>query len=73
MLFVGDHETDARCAQNADQALAEQRIPLHVVTVGAFFDGLGSDGSWSVRPDYRACSPADVVTIVEGLRESDQR
>ena len=72
VLFVGDHETDARCARNADQALAEQRIPLHVVTVGAFFDGLGSDGSWSVRPDHRASSPADVVTIVEGLQGSDQ-
>ena len=72
VLYVGDHETDVHCARNADRALAERRIPQHVVTVGAFFDRLGSDGSWSVRPDYRASSPADVVTIVEGLRGSDQ-
>jgi phosphoglycolate phosphatase-like HAD superfamily hydrolase len=72
VLYVGDHETDVRCGRNADRALTEQRIPLHVVTVGAFFDSLGSDGSWSVRPDFRASSPADVVTIVEELRGTDQ-
>jgi len=69
VLYVGDHETDVRCGRNANRALAEQRIHQHVVTVGAFFDGLRSDGSWSVRPDYRASSPVDVVTIVEELRE----
>jgi len=72
VVYVGDHETDVRCAHNADRALAERRVPLHVVTVGACFDGLGSDGSWSVRPDYQASSPRDLVTIVEGLRRSDQ-
>lgn len=69
VLYVGDHETDVRCGRRADRALAERQIPQHVVTVGAFFDSVGSDGSWSVRPDFRASSPAEVVTIVEELRE----
>lgn len=69
VLYVGDHETDVRCGLRADRALAERQIPQHVVTVGAFFASVGSDGSWSVRPDYRASSPADVVTIVDELRE----
>ena len=68
VLYVGDHETDVRCGRRANRALAERQIPQRVVTVGAFFDSVGSDGSWSVRPDYRASSPADVVTIVEELR-----
>jgi HAD superfamily hydrolase (TIGR01549 family) len=72
VLYVGDHETDVRCARNADRALSERQIPQHVVTVGACFDRLGSDGSWSLPPDYRASSPGDVVTIVEGLRRSGQ-
>lgn len=72
VLYVGDHETDALCARNADRVLAERRVPQNVVAVGACFDRLGSDGSWSVRPDYRASSPGDVVTIVEGLRRSRQ-
>jgi len=71
VLYVGDHETDVRCARNADQVLRERRIPQRVMTVGAFFDGMGDDRSWSVRPDYRASSPAEVVTIVEGLRGID--
>ncbi len=72
VLYVGDHETDVRCARNADRALAERGIPQYVVTVRACFDLPGSDGSWSVRPDYRASSPGDVAAIVEGLRRSDQ-
>ena len=71
VVYVGDHETDVHCARNADRALVERRVPQHVVTVGAFFDHLGSDGSWSVQPDYRASSPGDLVTIVEGLRGSE--
>jgi HAD superfamily hydrolase (TIGR01549 family) len=67
VLFIGDHETDVRCARNADQALEERRIPQRLVTVGAFFDGVGNDSSWSHRPDHRASSPADVVRIVEEL------
>jgi len=64
VLYVGDHETDVRCARNADRVLRERRIPQHVVSVGAFFDREGSDRSWSVLPDHRASSPADVVSIV---------
>jgi HAD superfamily hydrolase (TIGR01549 family) len=69
VLYVGDHETDVRCGRRANRALAERQIRQHVVTVGAFFESEGSDGSWSVRPDYRASSPADIVTIVEELRK----
>jgi HAD superfamily hydrolase (TIGR01549 family) len=70
VLYVGDHEADVRCAHNADRVLRERRIPQHVVSVGAFFDRVGSDRSWSVLPDHRASSPEDVVSIVEELQEN---
>jgi HAD superfamily hydrolase (TIGR01549 family) len=70
VLYVGDHETDVRCAHNADRVLRERRIPQHVVSVGAFFDRVGSDRSWSVVPDHRASSPEDVVSIAVELREN---
>ena len=70
VLYVGDHETDVRCARNADRVLAERRIPQHVVSAGAFFDRVGSDRSWSVLPDHRASSPEGVVSIVEEIREN---
>ena len=69
VLYVGDHETDVRCARNADRVLRERQIPQHMVTVGAFFDRAENDPSWSVLPDHRAFSPEDVLSIVEELRE----
>jgi HAD superfamily hydrolase (TIGR01549 family) len=72
VLYVGDHETDARCALNANRILAERAARVRVESVGAFFDDQDSDSAWEVRPDYRAFSPGDVVTIVEELRGADQ-
>jgi phosphoglycolate phosphatase-like HAD superfamily hydrolase len=69
VLYVGDHETDVRCARSAERVLAERQIPQHVVSVGASFDRVGSDRSWSVHPDHRASSPEDVVGIAEELGE----
>jgi HAD superfamily hydrolase (TIGR01549 family) len=72
VLYVGDHETDVRCARNADRALAERQVSQKVVTAGAFFDGSSDDGAWSFRPDYRAYSPREVVTIAEKLGGFEQ-
>jgi phosphoglycolate phosphatase-like HAD superfamily hydrolase len=67
VLYVGDHETDALCARNADRVLAKRGIRQRVVSVEARFNHAGSVQSWSVEPDHRAISPADVVKIFDVL------
>lgn len=64
VLYVGDHETDVRCARNANRVLAERGDRTSVVTTAACFVR-GTDPSiWSVQPEHRATRPEEVVEIV---------
>jgi HAD superfamily hydrolase (TIGR01549 family) len=67
VMYVGDHETDVRCARNAQRALADRGVALQVVSVAACFVGdIGLDG-WTHQPDHVARSPREVAEIAERL------
>ncbi|HXB54136.1 MAG TPA: HAD-IA family hydrolase [Vicinamibacteria bacterium] len=66
-LYVGDHETDVRCARNAQQALAASGLAVEVVSVAACFGGHAGPGAWTQQPDYVAWSPHQVVEIARQL------
>ncbi len=63
VLYVGDHETDARCAANARRVLAERGRALSIVTVAAAFAGRPDVERWSIPPDHTALHPHDVITV----------
>ncbi len=65
LVYVGDHEADAKCAQNVNAELERRRVDVRVISVGADY---GRDGAeWSVEPDHRASSPEEVVRIVAAI------
>jgi len=66
-LYVGDHETDMRCAESANRELAARRCELRVRSVAALWGDGASDRDWTVQPDFRAPTPADVIELVAGL------
>ncbi|MFI5184047.1 MAG: HAD family hydrolase [Vicinamibacteria bacterium] len=66
-LYIGDHETDVRCARNARRALAARGAALDVVSVAACFDGHAGPSGWAHQPDYVAWSPREVIDIAERL------
>ena len=66
-LYVGDHETDVRCARNAQQALAARGVAVEVVSVAACFAGHAGPANWTHQPDHVAWSPRDVVEIAQRL------
>ena len=69
VLFVGDHEADILCAANANRDLVALGRELRVLSVAAHF-GDGSDGAgWKVVPNHRIEHPAELVGIVDSLRE----
>lgn len=66
-LYIGDHETDARCAEAANHELAARGSELRVRSVAALWGDGASDRDWAVRPQFRARTPAEVVALVEQL------
>lgn len=67
VLYIGDHETDVRCARNAQQALKQRGVAVDVVSVAACFGGHAGTDAWTHQPDYLATSPHQVVEIAGRL------
>ncbi len=63
VLYVGDHETDARCAFNANEVLRSNGSEVRVVSVGALYSAHTDTSDWEIKPDYEARTPHDVVKI----------
>ncbi|MBI3981759.1 MAG: HAD family hydrolase [Gemmatimonadetes bacterium] len=70
MLYLGDHQTDIRCAHNARAALAETDTPVEIVTVAVSFTGSMEFDNWPHRPDYAARHPHDVIEVARRLHEA---
>ncbi len=66
-LYIGDHETDVRCARNTQHALAERGLAIEVVSVAACFAGHAGTATWSQQPDHLAWSPHEILEIARRL------
>ena len=66
LVYVGDHEADAKCAQNVNAELERRGVEVRVISVGAEY-GRSEGAEWSVEPDHLASSPEDVVRIVAAI------
>jgi HAD superfamily hydrolase (TIGR01549 family) len=71
VLYVGDHDTDVRCARNANARLRGDGRELQVVAAGARFPASPEVDSWAEAPDHVAGSPGDVVRIARGEWNED--
>lgn len=65
VFFVGDHDTDVQCANQANAALAGSGKAVKVVAIGAEFGEGGVGRIWSPAPDHVARRPVEVVDLVE--------
>jgi HAD superfamily hydrolase (TIGR01549 family) len=72
VLYVGDHETDVRCAHNANDALRERDVPITVQSVAASFLNPDEPQHWSSRPDFIARAPHDLIAIAAGNGEENR-
>lgn len=65
VLYIGDHETDVRCARNAQQALAARGLAVEMVSVAACFAGHSGADTWTHQPDCVAWSPRGILEIAQ--------
>ena len=67
VLYVGDHESDVRCAVNANTILFEKKKGIKIISIGAFYRFDVDTSSWNVLPDYQIKNAADIKSIVNNL------
>ena len=67
VIYIGDHETDIRCAINADKVLSGNGSNLKVVSIGAFYDADTNISDWKVQPDFAAEKVEGIIEIIERL------
>jgi HAD superfamily hydrolase (TIGR01549 family) len=63
VLFIGDHETDAACAANANKKFSYKAV----FSAGAFYEKNDHSDLWKYKPDFKANHPDDIVEIADQL------
>ncbi|UCH09704.1 MAG: HAD family hydrolase [Fidelibacterota bacterium] len=69
VFYVGDHHTDAKCAQMGRQVLAQQDRDIRLVSIGAFY-ALETQPAYGNLFDHIAEQSDDIVRIMEGYCEN---
>lgn len=67
VFYVGDHEVDTKCAFHANQLFRENRLDSKVLSIGAFYGSEHDDSDWTIKPDYRANIPQDIINVIQGF------
>ena len=65
VIYIGDHETDIRCAINANKVFKENGSTLIIISIGAFYDADANISNWKVQPDFVAEKVKDIIEIIE--------
>jgi len=71
VMYIGDHESDVLCARNTRDLFAREGIAIRVLSIGAVYAPLVDDSAWSVKPDFRADEPEQILGYVSGLPTAD--
>lgn len=64
VVYVGDHETDARCAAAANARFEREGAPVRVISVGAFYGVRPDTSAWAVRPDFEVTDPREISRLL---------
>jgi len=67
VCYIGDHETDVQCVAKANRVLADGKIDVKIISIGAFYDIEPDMTTWQVRPDYEAQRADDILDIVNRI------
>lgn len=67
VLYIGDHETDTRCALNANEVLEKRAAPVRIQSVGATYASKGGVLRWHVKPDHIVRSADEIIEIVNTM------
>ena len=63
IVYIGDHETDAHCASNANRALGKKKI----ITIGALYEKEQAHQHWNHQPDHIALTTSSILEIIKEI------
>lgn len=69
IFYIGDHETDIKCALNANNILSENKTDMKIISIGAFYGFEVDTSGWSVLPDFQIQNTADIKSIVNNFNQ----
>lgn len=64
VVYIGDHETDVKCVNNANRFLTETGKHSEIVSIGVFYGNHNDAADWKIKPDYEAGSPDRLLEII---------
>jgi HAD superfamily hydrolase (TIGR01549 family) len=67
VFYIGDHEVDTKCALNANEDLRKNGADINVVSIGAFYGSNQDESDWTIKPDYKAKTPLDIINIIKSV------
>ena len=68
VIYIGDHETDIRCAKNTNEVLRNTESNLKVISIAALYDTDTDISHWQVQPDFTAEKVEDIIKIVKRIK-----
>ena len=63
IVYIGDHETDAHCAYNANLVFGKKKV----VSIAALYEKEHSPGNWKHYPDHIAFNTGDIPKIMGAI------
>jgi HAD superfamily hydrolase (TIGR01549 family) len=67
VIYIGDHESDAQCALNANNILSETNPEIKIISIGAFYGFDVDTSDWGVLPDYQVENASDIKSIINNF------
>ena len=67
VLYIGDHDTDFKCARNAHRRLRQQGSPVRVISIGADYGFASPPDHWTITPEHILHAPDDLIRLTRTL------
>jgi HAD superfamily hydrolase (TIGR01549 family) len=65
IFYIGDHETDIKFARNTSESLKSNHSTTIIKSIGVFYGNDQSVFDWSIKPDFVANSPPDIIHVID--------
>ena len=70
VMYIGDHETDVRCTMNANDVLANKKVNIEIISIGAFYGFDVDTSKWNILPDFEVKDAGKIPEIINRVRNS---